>query len=622
MPTHIGAIQAHRHLKTRQKSAINFGTKSLAGARKSDETKPPHAPHHDVLDLKAGDLDEVEEESELEKEIEPPEEHRPRRNSYEEVIHISKVVAPRHQMWVRRLYTHRVSEYIVASLIMGNFIANAAEAQVTSGDQEELFLILEIFFAAAFTVELAINLTAFWWREFCASAWNWFDTLVVIVSILNVSASGDGLPGIGTLRILRAFRVVRLFKRAGSLKKIILAIGDAIPGVMNAFAILMLVMCLYAILAVDLFGPENTAYFGKFSQALFTMFQMMTTEGWADIAREVMENNGDGYAIFFVSFILIANILLANVVIAVLIEKVCAYGDDNDMSETDEHNHEHDHLYLNTDFPNIPNQFWTPDEEPSVEGGALPGLVPNDTLNSSVHNSVDEMDSDTELDASAGVTPYMSPDARTPSIGTSLGPSRWMKIAPSMGVKPGGSTSFKEAAEKMIAAGKANRAKSGDGKSSKAAKREKMKEKKRSESRKVSNIEGAEMDGLHKKLDIIISLLQQSLQRQAQGRMDVAQDQSERGAFQSPVRISSSVTKTVPNSNRNSIIANPDVAEGVAIPQPQDLRGRAAVDALAAELIQPVPPQTEGDRTIGEMSIKDIERQAGIKTGSSPQPPA
>ena len=50
--------------------------------------------------------------------------------------------------------------------------------------------------------------------------------------------------------------------------------------------------------------------------------QMMTTEGWADIAREVMANSGDGYSIFFVSFILIANILLANVVIAVLIEKV------------------------------------------------------------------------------------------------------------------------------------------------------------------------------------------------------------------------------------------------------------------------------------------------------------
>ena len=42
----------------------------------------------------------------------------------------------------------------------------------------------------------------------------------------------------------------------------------------------------------------------------------MTAEWWADIARDVMATSGDGYAVFFVSFILIANILLANVVSA------------------------------------------------------------------------------------------------------------------------------------------------------------------------------------------------------------------------------------------------------------------------------------------------------------------
>jgi hypothetical protein len=40
---------------------------------------------------------------------------------------------------------------------------------------------------------------------------------------------------------------------------------------------MMMVMCLYAILAVDLFGAEeeNKQMFGKFSTALFTMFQVI-----------------------------------------------------------------------------------------------------------------------------------------------------------------------------------------------------------------------------------------------------------------------------------------------------------------------------------------------------------
>jgi len=288
------------------------------------------------------------------------------------------------KVFMKKLYTSRASEVTFAALIMGNFVANAAEAQVAAGDTaDNIFNVFEIFFGAAFTFELVLNMIGHWWREFWRSAWNWFDALVVVVSILNVS--GGGLPGLGTLRILRAFRVVRLFKRAGSLKKIILAIGEALPGVMNAFAILMMVMCLYAILAVDLFGAqeENKQMFGKFSTALFTMFQMMTTEGWADIARDVMATSGDGYAVFFVSFILIANILLANVVIAVLIEKVIAFQDDeSDSGDPD----------MMADFPHIPAHFWNGNEAENIDLSSAAStdssLVPN---NSMPHRTVNTM---------------------------------------------------------------------------------------------------------------------------------------------------------------------------------------------------------------------------------------
>ena len=66
------------------------------------------------------------------------------------------------------------------------------------------------------------------------------------------------LPGpLRLLRTLRAFRVFRLFKRVKSLNKIVVSLGKAMPGVMNAFLILTLVMCIYAILAVDFFQAEG-----------------------------------------------------------------------------------------------------------------------------------------------------------------------------------------------------------------------------------------------------------------------------------------------------------------------------------------------------------------------------
>jgi voltage-gated sodium channel len=177
-----------------------------------------------------------------------------------------------------------------------------------------------IFLTAAFTLELVLNIYGNWWNKFGYDYWNWFDAVVVAISLISLTMGG--VEGIGALRLLRAFRVVRLFKRAASLRKILKAINQAIPGMRDAFAILMLVMMLYAIMGVDFYGPDHDVFFGNFLKAFFTMFQMMTTEGWADIARDVMAEQGDSHAIFFVSFIMLGNIILANVVIAVLIEQV------------------------------------------------------------------------------------------------------------------------------------------------------------------------------------------------------------------------------------------------------------------------------------------------------------
>ena len=67
------------------------------------------------------------------------------------------------------------------------------------------------------------------------------------------------LPGpLSLLRLMRAFRVFRLFKRVKSLNKIIVSLGKAIPGVMNAFLIMLIVMCIYAILGVEFFKYEGT----------------------------------------------------------------------------------------------------------------------------------------------------------------------------------------------------------------------------------------------------------------------------------------------------------------------------------------------------------------------------
>ncbi|KAK3265813.1 hypothetical protein CYMTET_25534 [Cymbomonas tetramitiformis] len=172
---------------------------------------------------------------------------------------------------------------------------------------------------------------AHWPTMFWESGWNWFDFLVVSISLMSLLL--EGLPGISTLRLMRAFRVFRLFKRLASLRKIIKALENAIPGCSNAFSIVILVNAIYSILGVEFFSEAEPGFFGTFASAMLTMFQVMTGDSWAQsIARPII----DVYpvaSIFFVSYILVANIMLVNVVIAVLLEKMVDGGDDEDESD-------------------------------------------------------------------------------------------------------------------------------------------------------------------------------------------------------------------------------------------------------------------------------------------------
>lgn len=71
------------------------------------------------------------------------------------------------------------------------------------------------------------------------------------------------------------------------------------------------------------FGHE---YYGTFSRAMFTLFQVMTGESWSEaIARPLIfgysQTDAIVSGIFFVSFIIIAQFVLVNVVVAVLLDK-------------------------------------------------------------------------------------------------------------------------------------------------------------------------------------------------------------------------------------------------------------------------------------------------------------
>ena len=79
-----------------------------------------------------------------------------------------------------------------------------------------------------------------------------------------------------------------------------------------------LVLYVSAVLATKLFGAIAPESFGSLSASLFTLFQVMTVEGWPDIARGVMAQSPYAW-IFFVVYLLIATFMVLNLFIAVVV---------------------------------------------------------------------------------------------------------------------------------------------------------------------------------------------------------------------------------------------------------------------------------------------------------------
>jgi voltage-gated sodium channel len=163
---------------------------------------------------------------------------------------------------------------------------------------------------AVFVLELAAKFAVYRWGFF-RSGWNVFDLAIVGIALLP--ASGP----LAVLRALRVLRVLRLVSLLPQMRRVVEALLYSLPGMASIAMLMGVVFFVGAVITTKLFGAAHPAYFGTLGDSLFTLFAIMTLEGWADIAREVQATHPQAY-LFFVPFIVISVFAVLNLFIAVL----------------------------------------------------------------------------------------------------------------------------------------------------------------------------------------------------------------------------------------------------------------------------------------------------------------
>lgn len=241
-----------------------------------------------------------------------------------------------------RFVGHKGFQLGISGVIVANAIYIGIETDLScpEGDtecqaSEPNWYIPEAVFTTIFTLELLCRI----FTEqglFFLDSWNNFDFVLVTLAFLDTYIlkyiPATEMPGGGVfvalrvLRLLRLARIVRLLRFFKELWLLVVGVVDAMRTLVWAWILMALIVYIFAILAVRTIGQpykdqdeDMDTFFGNVPTAMFCLFTVMTTEGWAAVARASMRHEPVS-AFFFIFFLGCTTFAVMNVVVAVIVE--------------------------------------------------------------------------------------------------------------------------------------------------------------------------------------------------------------------------------------------------------------------------------------------------------------
>ncbi|XP_010017639.1 PREDICTED: sodium channel protein type 5 subunit alpha-like, partial [Nestor notabilis] len=257
----------------------------------------------------------------------------------------------RYQGFLFDIVTRQAFDVVVMSLICLNMITMMVETYEQSETKANVLNKINILFVAIFTAECVLKLVALR-QYYFSNAWNIFDLVVVVMSLVALLLSGIGkafehfLPPtlFRVIRLARIGRILRLIRGAKGIRTLLFALMMSLPALFNIGLLLFLVMFIYAI-----FGMANFAYvkmedgiddifnFQTFANSMLCLFQITTSAGWDGLLSPIL-NTGPPFCdpningtigecgkpaigiIYFVSYIIVSFLIVVNMYIAVILE--------------------------------------------------------------------------------------------------------------------------------------------------------------------------------------------------------------------------------------------------------------------------------------------------------------
>jgi voltage-gated sodium channel len=228
---------------------------------------------------------------------------------------------------LRKIVEDPRTERIVMALIVLNAVTLGIETSHTAMERFGPVLnAIDRVVIAVFVVEISARLIV-QRAAFFRDGWNIFDFIVVGIALAPATEA------FSVLRALRVLRLLRLITVVPTLRRVVGGLIKALPGMGSILVLIGLIYYVCAVMAVNLYGEEFPQLFGTLGASLFTLFTIMTLEGWVDgVVRPIMDKHPYAW-LFFVPFIIGTTFTVLNLFIGIIVN---AMQEEHEKAATEE----------------------------------------------------------------------------------------------------------------------------------------------------------------------------------------------------------------------------------------------------------------------------------------------
>uniref|UniRef100_A0A3B4AY44 Voltage-dependent L-type calcium channel subunit alpha n=1 Tax=Periophthalmus magnuspinnatus TaxID=409849 RepID=A0A3B4AY44_9GOBI len=243
-------------------------------------------------------------------------------------------------------------EYVMFVLILLNTVTLAVQHYEQSKSFSHIMDILNMVFTGLFTVEMVLKLLALNLRHYFVDAWNSFDALIVVGSVVDIvvtefsSGEDSSRVSITFFRLFRVMRLVKLLSKGEGIRTLLWTFVKSLQALPYVALLIAMIFFIYAVIGMQTFGKiamqdhtqiNRNNNFQTFPQAVLLLFRCATGEAWQEIMLASLPGKrcdpesdyepgeefscGSNFAIvYFISFFMLCAFLIINLFVAVIMD--------------------------------------------------------------------------------------------------------------------------------------------------------------------------------------------------------------------------------------------------------------------------------------------------------------